>query len=214
MVSLNNIFHLLNGYSYENYLVRKKFLKFQSNEINPDGKFPSLVTRYGTFLAMRRQAKVDFIPHMMNVAVTFVIGANIMHSVETKYAIADNHQLVNDTLRWNIVAKMPMETTIVFKVQLYSKEGEGVTCGVGALKLFDENGFMVQGEQEVQLYTKEKMELFKIGCIDKHYSTNEQIAKVGVRLPRFKSSMMWTLTDPGCAKLMGYHPQMQVVAAK
>lgn len=30
-----------------------------------------------------------------------------------------------------------METTIVFKLNIFAKEGEGFTYGVGALKLFD-----------------------------------------------------------------------------
>jgi len=32
---------------------------------------------------------------------------------------------------------MPLETTIIFKLVLYAKEGEGDVVGVGAIKLFD-----------------------------------------------------------------------------
>jgi hypothetical protein len=32
--------------------------------------------------------------------------------------------------------------------------------------LFNEKGFLVQARQEVQMYVLERMELFKIGCID------------------------------------------------
>jgi hypothetical protein len=42
---------------------------------------------------------------------------------------------------------MPLETTIIVKLVIYSKEGEGDVAGVGAIKLFDENGFIVQGDQ-------------------------------------------------------------------
>jgi len=71
--------------------------------------------------------------------------------------IADNNQLINHKVSWGSFAKMPLETTIVFKVELFAKEGDGVTCGVGAIKMFDENGYLVQGEQEVQLYAKERI---------------------------------------------------------
>lgn len=40
-----------------------------------------------------------------------------------------------------------METSAIFKVQVFEKEGNGVNCGIGVLKLFDDNGYLKQGEQ-------------------------------------------------------------------
>ena len=74
---------------------------------------------------------------MMSITTQFVIGNKILISIESKYVLADNHQIIGQKLSWNILAKMPMETTIVFKVNICTKEGEGFTYGVGALKLFD-----------------------------------------------------------------------------
>ncbi len=74
---------------------------------------------------------------MMNITVTFVVGRHIVQSTETKVVLADNNQTINDRISWGSIAKMPMETTIVFTIQVFSKEGEGLTCGVGALKIFD-----------------------------------------------------------------------------
>ncbi len=33
-------------------------------------------------------------------------------------------------------------------------------------------------------------------------------------MPRFKNNVIWTLTDLACAKMLGYHPQLQATAAK
>jgi hypothetical protein len=65
----------------------------------------------------------------------------------------------------------------------------------------------VQGEQEIHLYAKEKLELFKIGCVDKHYTSSTNAGKVIVKLPKFKTSVIWTLTDSICSKMLGYIPQ-------
>jgi hypothetical protein len=59
--------------------------------------------------------------------------------------IADNHQIINDKIEWSTISRLPLETNVVFKLILYEKEGNGITFGVGALKLFDENGFLLQG---------------------------------------------------------------------
>ncbi len=83
----------------------------------------------------------------MNVTTQFVIGNRILSTIESKNVLADNHQTIGEKISWNILAKMPMETSIVFKVNIFTKEGEGFTYGVGALKLFDENAFLVQGRQ-------------------------------------------------------------------
>lgn len=55
------------------------------------------------------------------------------------------------------------------------------------------------------------MELFKIGCIDKRIDKGVEaagpICLIAVQLPRFKSNVIWTLSDATCAKLLGYVPQ-------
>jgi hypothetical protein len=84
---------------------------------------------------------------MMNIAVQFVVGSRILASLESRFILADNSQQLGDKLSWGMLAKMPMETSIVFKLSIFAKEGDGFTYGVGALKLFDENGFLVQGRQ-------------------------------------------------------------------
>ena len=68
---------------------------------------------------------------------------------------------------------------------------------------------MVQGQQEVHLYPKQKIELFKIGCIDKNGSEDPSDAKVIVKLPVFKHKVIWSLSDASCAKMLGYQPQLQ-----
>lgn len=103
----------------------------------------------------------------MNVSVQFVVGSRVLITLESRCVLADNTQQFGEKLSWGMIARMPMETSIVFKLSIFAKEGDGFTYGVGALKLFDENGFLVQGRQQVQLYALEHMELFKIGCIDK-----------------------------------------------
>lgn len=102
----------------------------------------------------------------------------------------------------------------MFKVYIFAKEGDGDVAGVGALKLFDESGFMVQGEQDVQLYAMEKIEMYKIGCIDKYINDSQNIATIKLKLPKFKHNVMWTLSDLTCAKMLGYQPQIQASAAK
>lgn len=108
----------------------------------------------------------------MNITVELVIGNRILSTIEGRFVLADNHQIIGEKLNWGVIAKMPMETTIVFKLSIYAKEGDGFTFGVGALKLFDDNAFLVQGKQEIQLYALEKIEYFKIGCIDKIIQRN------------------------------------------
>jgi hypothetical protein len=141
ILSVNNMFSLLNGYVYQNNLARKKFLKFQSkdiaNETGNESRLPSLVTRYMTYAAMRRKNLVEIMPYILNVAVQFVVGSNVFYSAETHFVIADNNQLIADRVSWGTVARLPMEATVVVKVQLFSKEGEGMVVGVGAMKLFD-----------------------------------------------------------------------------
>ena len=57
------------------------------------------------------------------------------------------------------------------------------------------------------MFAKEKIELFKIGCIDKGHAQSPNSAKILLKLPRFKSNVIWTLTDAFCAKMLGYRPQ-------
>lgn len=99
------------------------------------------------YMALKRRNMIDLIPYMMNVMVQFALGNRILYSAETKYVIADNHQLVGEKIAWSIVSKMPLETNIIVKLVMYAKEGEGDVVGVGAMKLFDENGFLIQGDQ-------------------------------------------------------------------
>lgn len=80
---------------------------------------------------------VDLVPYMMNVVIQFALGNKILSNHETRYVIADNHQVLDEKISWGTLAKMPMETVIVFKLYIYAKEGEGDIVGVGALKLFD-----------------------------------------------------------------------------
>ena len=74
---------------------------------------------------------------MMNISVQFVLGSNVLHSVESRFVLADNNQIVGDKISWNTIAKLPMETSMVVKLQMFSREGEGVVVGVGGCKLFD-----------------------------------------------------------------------------
>ena len=101
---------------------------------------------------------IDIHPYMINVSVQLVCGSNVLplvcggnvlQSFKTKFAVADNNQFIMDKVSWNniTISKLPMESTVVFKLQLFSKEGEGIVCGVGAMKLFDEYGYLLQGEQ-------------------------------------------------------------------
>lgn len=107
-----------------------------------------------------------------------------------------------------MLARMPMETTIVLRLNLFAKEGDGLTVGVGALKLFDENGFLMQGKQEVQMYALDRVELFRIGCIDHRIAEEGLACTVVIALPRFKNNVIWTLSDAACAKLLGYQSQV------
>ena len=59
--------------------------------------------------------------------------------------VVDNHQNVRQTVFWTTIAKIPMESTLVVKLQMFSREGEGGCWGGGAIKLFDQNGFLRQG---------------------------------------------------------------------
>ena len=61
-----------------------------------------------------------------------------------------------------------LETSLVLKVKVHSKEGESVICGVGVLKLFDEWGYLKQGEQKIQLISQEDICPMKLGC---HHET-------------------------------------------
>lgn len=56
--------------------------------------------------------------------------------------------------------------------------------------------------------------MLKIGCIDNIYSSDPETSKIVVKLPTFKHSVIWTLTDPSCSKMMGYHPQLQAPIVK
>ena len=107
-----------------------------------------------TFSAFRRKNLIDIVPYMLNVVVQFVVGSNIIETFEGRHILSDNNQYIGDKFHWGTIARMPMETTAVFKVNIYSKEGDGIVVGVGAMKLYDENGYLLQGEQEVHLYAK------------------------------------------------------------
>lgn len=74
---------------------------------------------------------------MMNVTVQFVVGSRVLASLESRCVLADNSQQIGEKLSWGMLARMPMETSIVFKLSIFAKEGDGFTYGVGALKLFD-----------------------------------------------------------------------------
>jgi len=86
---------------------------------------------------------------MMNLTIQLVVGSRILANLESRSVIADHAQAFAERLKWDklTLARLPMETSIVFKLNIYAKEGDGFTYGVGALKLFDENGFLVQGRQ-------------------------------------------------------------------
>lgn len=205
-------------------LLHKKFLRFQSKEMaseaDNESRLPSLLTRHTAFTAKRRKNEVEVLPFMMNLTVQLAIGSRVLAALDSRAVIADNAQLISERLHWHklTLARLPMETSMVFKLNIFAKEGEGFTYGVGALKLFDENGFLVQGRQEVQMHALERMELFKIGCIDKRIDEGTEIAGqpclVSVQLPRFKNNVIWTLSDPACAKLLGYLPQIREERAK
>ena len=91
------------------------------NEVGNEAKFPSLVTRYMKFVALKNKKMIDLIPFMFNINVVFVVGCNEFYSTETKYVIADNNQVINHKINWGSLSKIPLETTIVFKVQIYAK---------------------------------------------------------------------------------------------
>lgn len=122
-------------------MIRKKFLKFQTKELTAetghDVKLPSMVTRYMTFSALRRKSLIDIVPYMLNVVVQFVVGNNILETFEGKHILTENNQHIGDRFNWGTIARMPMETTVIFKVNIYSKEGDGIIAGVGAMKLYD-----------------------------------------------------------------------------
>lgn len=220
LLAISGLHALLKGTPYSDKILRKKFLRFQSKEmfaeVGNESRLPSLVVRYLAFMARKRKNEVEIVPFMMNLSVQIVIGNRILASLESRFVLADNSQPITERLSWGTLAKLPMEATIVFKLNVFAKEGDGFTFGVGALKLFDEYGFLMQGRHEVQLYALEKMELFKIGCIDKHVTETggELACKIAVMLPRFKNSVIWTLSDITCAKLLGYLPVFTTAAGK
>lgn len=78
--------------------------------------------------------------------------------------------------------------------------------GVGALKLYDSYGYLRQGLQEVHLYAMDKIEYYKLGCIDHHLEDNPDIGRIHIMLPKFRHPVIWTLADPTCLKLLGYSP--------
>jgi hypothetical protein len=212
LLAVSGMHSLLKGSAYEDKIVRKKFLRFQSKEmfadVGSESRLPSLVLRNLAFMGKKRKNEVEIVPFMMNLAVQFVIGSRVLASLDSKFVLADDCQPIGEKLSWGVLARMPLETTIVFRLNVFAKEGDGFTFGVGALKLFDENGFLVQGKQEVQLYALERMELFKIGCIDKHIDQSELACRVTLQLPRYKNNVIWTLSDLACARLLGYLPQI------
>ena len=73
------------------------------------------------FVAFKNKKMIDMIPFMFNIRVVFVVGCNELYSTETKFVIADNNQVVNHRVSCGSLSKMPLETTIVFKAQIYAK---------------------------------------------------------------------------------------------
>ena len=95
---------------------------------------------------MQREGLIELIPQMANVGLQFVVGSNVIVSTETKCVLADNNIWIGDNVSWGSIARLPLETTITLRLQLFSKEGDGIICGVGAIKLFDEYGYLLQGD--------------------------------------------------------------------
>lgn len=49
----------------------------------------------------------------------------------------EDHPLINETLQFIPLSQIMMETSVLFKLRIFSKEGDGVVCGTGVIKLFD-----------------------------------------------------------------------------
>ena len=83
---------------------------------------------------------------MVSIVIEYTYGSEVIFKDETQTVIAGAHVGINEKMIYNLVCNLMMEINIVFKVKVYSKEGEGTTVGVGVLKLFDEFGYMLQGK--------------------------------------------------------------------
>ena len=104
---------------------------------------------------------------------------------------------------------MPMETTLVLKVQMFTREGEGSCFGVGAVKLFDSCGFLRQGKVSVQLHSVDKMEYLKVGCFDHQIDAAEDTPSVLLEFPNFRNNVIWSLSDVTCGKYLGFMPPIK-----
>lgn len=83
---------------------------------------------------------------MVSIVIEYTYGNEVVFKDETQTIVAGSHVGINEKMIYNLVCNLMMEMKIVFKVKVYSKEGEGSTVGVGVLKLFDEFGYILQGK--------------------------------------------------------------------
>jgi hypothetical protein len=103
---------------------------------------------------------------MTTVSIEYLYGNEVILKDESRPVIASAHVGINEKIVYELVCNLMMEINVVFKVKVWSKEGEGTTVGVGVMKLFDEFGYLVQGRQEIQLMPVSYIDYNRIGCIN------------------------------------------------
>ena len=78
--------------------------------------------------------------------------------------------------------------------------------GAGVLKIFDEYGFLKQGEQYIQIFNIDLLNEKKIGCMDQVVSQGVNMTTLKIQLPIYKCPVRWSLCDQNCLKNLGYLP--------
>jgi hypothetical protein len=115
-------------------------------------------------LELKKEGKFPIVPYQFNIVVNFFYNSEKVRKVKTPLAIVSNIVETDFKVEWKTLSTLMLETTIVFKVKFYSKEGEKITCGIGVIKAFDEFGYLRQGRYKVQLEPHENVNRIKIGC--------------------------------------------------
>lgn len=74
---------------------------------------------------------------MCTLAVEMMLGCKIFYRQEVDPFTAYNHSGLDCKVQLGLLSKLPLETCLVFTIKVHSKEGDGIVCGIGVLKLFD-----------------------------------------------------------------------------
>ena len=215
-MKVRNIQSLLLVAKPETRTTRRGILKLTNTKDLKDDNLRTMTTfkkRYD--FGQRARSKFCLFPYQFNVSVElyyngepiFVSNERDSEREDTQMILIEENPKINQVIQCLPLSQIMLETSLVLKLKVFSREGDGVYCGVGVIKLFDEYGYLRQGNYDVQLYAHENLAPVKLGCYDHFIMPDDDEKKGGlttitVHFPTYRNPVRWTLADPKCQSLL------------